>query len=100
VSQQHVSLLDWRHSSSLSSVPPTFLLLRLYTCLIVCRMPLIIPGIAFLVRLRSDLLALLKDQPGLPQGAALRALSQDLRWGLGGGQQQHSLGKSCPKLCY
>jgi hypothetical protein len=38
-----------------------------------------LPGIALLVRLRSDLLSLLKEQPGLPQGAALRALSQDLR---------------------
>ncbi|WIA15337.1 hypothetical protein OEZ85_002002 [Tetradesmus obliquus] len=36
-------------------------------------------GIAFLVRLRSDLLQLLREQPGLPQAAALRALSQDLR---------------------
>jgi hypothetical protein len=41
----------------------------------------LLPGIAFLVRLRSDLLQLLREQPGLPQGAALRALSQDLRWG-------------------
>jgi hypothetical protein len=40
----------------------------------------LLPGIAFLVRLRSDLLQLLREQPGLPQGAALRALSQDLRW--------------------
>lgn len=39
----------------------------------------VMAGIAFLVRLRSDLLLLLKEQPGLAQGAALRALSQDLR---------------------
>eukprot|EP00775_Hariotina_reticulata_P008578 gene8578-8760_t len=36
-------------------------------------------GIAFLVQLRSDLLHLLKQQPAMQQGYALRALSQDLR---------------------
>ncbi|KAF8056435.1 hypothetical protein HT031_006292 [Scenedesmus sp. PABB004] len=39
-------------------------------------------GIAFLVRLRGDLLALLAEQPGLEHGAALRGLAQHLRGAL------------------
>lgn len=43
---------------------------------LLCRLP---AGIAFLVRLRADLLQLLQDEPGIPHSAALRSLSQDLR---------------------